>query len=219
MNFITFHVYVYKSQYNVKKMFTVRKKADRGTECSQEGTDQTKVVLHSENTRLLIHILQSSSRNLLTSRYKWLIWSEIRVLDETPAIYNIESDVTWATPEDYVGRITLHGVYKTGRLIATPLGYWDQVHGMVLYLKEQNYMQRRNLEGVNFRAGIVVSICEIYKNILHKFRKINQNHSPFRQTHPDVKGQKCEACRSSQHIFLCLLNCVELISRLCDRAS
>jgi len=99
----------------------------------------------------------------LTSRYKWLIWSEIRVLDETPAIYNIESDVTWATPDAYVGRITLHGVHKTGHLIATPLGYWDQVHGMALYLKEQKYRHRINLEGVTFRAGIVVSICKIYK--------------------------------------------------------
>ena len=125
----------------------------------------------SVNIRLLIHILQSSSRNLLTSRYKWLIWSEIRVLDETPAIYNFESDVTWATPDAYVGRITLHGVYKTGRLIANPLGYWDKVHGMALYLKDQKYMHRINLEGVTFRAGIVVSICKIYKNILYNLEK------------------------------------------------
>jgi hypothetical protein len=98
-----------------------------------------------------------------------LIWSEIHVLDETPAKYNIESDVTWATPDASVDRITLHGVYKTCRLIVTLLGYWDQVHGMVLYLEGQKYMRRRNLEGVTFRAGIVVSICKIYKNILHKF--------------------------------------------------
>lgn len=110
----------------------------------------------------------------MTSRYKWLIWSEIRTLDETPAKYSIESDVTWATPDAYAGRITLHGVHKTWRLIATPLGYWDQVHGMVQYIKEQKYMRRRNLEGVTFRAGIVVSIYETYKNILHHFRKINQ---------------------------------------------
>jgi hypothetical protein len=94
----------------------------------------------------------------LTSRYKWLIWSEIRVLDETPAIYNIDSEVTWATPDAYVGRITLHDVHKTYGLIATPLGYWDQDHGMVLYLNDQKYMRRRNLKGVNIRAGIVVSI-------------------------------------------------------------
>jgi hypothetical protein len=132
-------------------------------------------------------------------------------LDETPAIYNIESDVTWATPDAYVGRITLHDVHKTGGLIATPIGYWDQVHGMVFYLKYQKYMHRRNLEGVTFRAGIVVSMCKIYKNILHKFRKINQNNNPFRQARPDVTGQKCELCRSRQHIFLYLLDCVELL--------
>jgi len=104
-----------------------------------------------------------------------------------------------------MGRITLHGVHKTSRLIETPLGYWDQVHGMVLYLKNQKYMHRRNLEGVTLRAGIVVSICKIYKNILHKFRKISQNNNPFRQARPDVKGQKSEVCPSCQHILLCPL--------------
>lgn len=148
---------------------------------------------------------------MLTSRYKWLVWNEIRVLDETPAKYNIESDVTWATPDAYVGGIALHGVHKAGRLIATPLGYWDQVHGMVLYLKDQKYMHRMNLEGVTFRAGIVVSICKIYKSILYKFRKTNQNTNPFRQARPYVTGQKCEVCRSSQHTFLCLLDFVELL--------
>jgi hypothetical protein len=57
------------------------------------------------------------------------------------------------------------------------------------------------------------------QNILYKFRKINQNNNPFRQVRPDVNGQKCEVCRSSQYIFLCLLDCVELILRSRDRAS
>jgi hypothetical protein len=122
-------------------------------------------------------------------------------LDETPAIYNIDSDVTWATPDAYMGRITLHGVHKTGRLIATSQGYWDQVSGMVLYFKNQKYMHRRNLEGLTLRAGIVVSICKICKNILHKFRKVNQNN-PFRHARPDVTGQEYEVCQSGQHIFV-----------------
>jgi hypothetical protein len=37
---------------------------------------------------------------------------------------------------------------------------------------------------VTLRAGIVVSICKIYKNILIKFRKINQNNNPFRRARP-----------------------------------
>jgi hypothetical protein len=113
----------------------------------------------------------------LTSKYKWLIWSEVQRLDETAADYNIESDVTWATPDAYMGRITLHGMHKTNRLIATPLGYWDKVHGVMHYFKNQKYMLRRNLEGMTFRAGIVVSVCKMYKHILHEFREIQQSNN------------------------------------------
>jgi hypothetical protein len=55
---------------------------------------------------------------------------------------------------------------------------------MVLYLNDQKYMRRRNLKGVNIRAGIVVSIWKKYKNILHKFRKINQNIKSIRFAKP-----------------------------------
>jgi len=112
-----------------------------------------------------------------------------------------------------VGRITLHDVHKTGRLIATPLGHWDQVHGMVLYLKDHKYTHRRNLEGVTFRAGIVVSIYKMHENVLHKFRNINRNKNPFCKVRPNVTGQKCEVCRSSQHIILCLLDCFQITKR------
>jgi hypothetical protein len=57
-----------------------------------------------------------------------------------------------------MSRIILHDVYKTSRLIATPSGYWDKIQGLMNYLKDQKYTRRRNLEGVIFQAGIVVSI-------------------------------------------------------------
>jgi hypothetical protein len=75
----------------------------------------------------------------------------------TPIEYNIDSDVTWATPVAHMRRIILHDVHKTSRLIATPSGYWDKIQGLVNYLKDQKYTRRRNLEGVIFQAGIVVS--------------------------------------------------------------
>jgi hypothetical protein len=101
----------------------------------------------------------------------------------------------------------MHGVHKTCRLIATPLGYWDQVHGMDHYLKDQKYVRRRNLEGVTFRAGIVVSIYETYKNILQKFRKINQNNNQFPQARQDAIGYADQ----SRHILFHLLHCIELL--------
>jgi hypothetical protein len=54
-------------------------------------------------------------------------------------------------------RIILHDVHKTSRLFATPSGYWDKIQGLVNYLNDQKYTRRRNLEGVMFQAGIVVS--------------------------------------------------------------
>ncbi|PSN31406.1 hypothetical protein C0J52_26816 [Blattella germanica] len=85
-----------------------------------------------------------SDRFLLNASFNWLIWSK----DPAPSDLetcnlNIDSEVTWATPE--MSTIKLFDLYKvnyTRPLISTPSGIWEKTNGLDYHLNEFKYLRR-----------------------------------------------------------------------------
>jgi hypothetical protein len=72
---------------------------------------------------------------------------------------NVDSEVTWATPDSSQQGIDLYDLYKvnfTWPIIATPAGHWARKNGLIYNLTRFKYLRRNNLHRLNFDTAIAV---------------------------------------------------------------
>jgi hypothetical protein len=81
-------------------------------------------------------------------------WTEMQHLN-----LNIDSEVTWATPEPPDGSIMLYDIYKVNYnwpIMSTTAGQWDRIGGLTYTLTQFKYSRRGDLQGLPFNAAVVV---------------------------------------------------------------
>jgi hypothetical protein len=72
---------------------------------------------------------------------------------------NIDSEVTWATPESPDGPVMLYDIYKinyTWPVISKFAGQWDRVGGLTYVLTQFKYSRRGDLQGLLFSTAVAV---------------------------------------------------------------
>jgi hypothetical protein len=103
-----------------------------------------------------------SDKFLLNASFNWLIWSTDKPSDLEHANLNIDSEVTWATPDAPGGPVTLYDIHKvncTWPVISTLAGQWDSGTGLVYTLAQFKYLRRGDLQGLLFNAAVAVRWC------------------------------------------------------------
>jgi hypothetical protein len=96
---------------------------------------------------------------------------------------NIDSEVTWATPESPDGPVMLYDIYKVNcswPMISTFAGQWDSVGGLTYSLTQLKYSRRGDLQGLLFSTAVAVrSSNSALRALEQKTKKKFQNLSIF----------------------------------------
>jgi hypothetical protein len=72
---------------------------------------------------------------------------------------SIDTEITWAHPEDGVNQIALYDLYKINYswpMNGTAAGHWDPDGGLNYTLTQPKYSRRRDMRGIVFTAGLAV---------------------------------------------------------------
>ena len=104
--------------------------------------------------------LQMSDKMILNASFNWLVWSRDKFSDLENANLNIDSEVTWATPENDTNFISLYDLYKINYswpVTSIVAGTWDTTAGLQYSLPLFKYSRRADLQGVMFKAAVLVS--------------------------------------------------------------
>ncbi|KDR23341.1 hypothetical protein L798_05302 [Zootermopsis nevadensis] len=217
-----------KTSPTAANFWTVSVTAENGN-FSHEGTKRTRNVLNAAGNVHGVFLdygcatnrdifTQMSDKFLLNASFNWLIWSTDGLSGMENVNLNIDSDVTWATPDTPRGLVLLYDVYKvnyTWPVISTLAGQWNRDNGLVYTLTQFKYLRRGDLQGLLFNAAVAVSdspgddierwlsspvdrhhmdSIAKYNYALHRqlgdrFNFTMQLHATYSQGYPDSNGQ------------------------------
>jgi hypothetical protein len=72
---------------------------------------------------------------------------------------SIDTEMTWAHPEDGGNQITLYDLYKINYgwpINGTAAGHWDPERGLDYTLTQPKYIRRQDMRGIVFTGGLAV---------------------------------------------------------------